>query len=299
MAIMCTALTMQAQSGIIKTRQANRQDAKMLTMEETILSRSLAPQNLMCRWNGNEELLMFKEDKWVRYDINTEATQPYKPLKDRPFAYSKGNSLYLLDKDSTSIPVAISEDRNISYGQVVSRNEFGISSGIFPSPDSTKVAFYRKDESSVSSFPLLDITTRTGSLKEIRYPMAGMDSEKVSLGVYDIATGRTIYVKADDFTDERYLTNVTWSPDSRTIFIQVLDRSQKHMRLNMYDAADGSFIRTILTEDSEKYTEPLDPLYFVKENENMFIYRTASRDGYRNLYLCDTEGRCRRLTCPG
>jgi len=296
MCAICTGLGMQAQSGIIKTRQANNPGGRMLTMQETILSRSLAPEDLRCRWDDEDHLAIFRDGKWQKYNVETGATEPYKPSKSRPFAFSKERSLYLLDKDSTTVPVAVSEDRNIIYGQTVSRNEFGISGGIFTSPDSSKVAFYRKDESLVSSFPLLDITTRTGSLKEIKYPMAGMASEKISLGVYDIATKSTIYIKVDDFGDDRYLTNITWSPDSRHIFIQVLDRSQKHMRLNMYNAADGAYIKTILTEDSDRYTEPLDPLYFIRDSD-IFLYRTATRDGYRNLYLCDTDGRVRRLTC--
>ena len=79
------------------------------------------------------------------------------------------------------------------------------------------------------------------------------------------------------------------------IYIQVLDRSQKHLKLNAYSAQTGDFIKTILTEDNEKYVEPFDPLYFIKD-QNFFIYRTANRDGYRNLYLCDNDGNIRRLT---
>ena len=49
------------------------------------------------------------------------------------------------------------------------------------------------------------------------------------------------------------------------------------------------------TEHSDKYVEPLDPLYFTGENYH-FVYRTANRDGYRQLYLCDTLGTVRRIT---
>ena len=297
MSTMCIGIALQAQSGIIQTREANDPDGKILTMEETILSKELAPKDLRCRWIGDRQLAMFKDNKWIRYDIETEDTEPLVPGKTRPFAFCKGNSLYLMDKDSVEVPVAVSEDRNISFGQTVSRNEFNISGGIFMSPDRSKVAFYRKDESLVSTFPLLDITTRTGTLKEIKYPMAGMDSERISLGIYDIADGSTTYMKVDDFGDDRYLTNIAWTPDCRHILIQVLDRSQKHLRLNMYSTADGSLVRTILTEDSEKYVEPQDPVYFIKGQNDMFIYRTASRHGFRNLYLCDTQGNIRRLTC--
>ena len=298
MCAICAGMTLQAQNNTIKTRNANNPDGKILTMDETILSSALAPENLRCRWVDEKNIAMFKDGKWQKYNIETQEYSKFKTAITNPFAYHKGKDLYLFSsKDTTSIPIAISEDSNITYGREVSRNEFGISGGIFVSPDSSKVAFYRKDESKVTSFPLLDITTRTGSLKEIKYPMAGMDSEKIDLGIYDIASGSTIYVKVNDFDEDRYLTNITWSPDGSKIFISVLDRSQKHMRLNMYEAADGSFIKTILTEDNDKYTEPLDPLYFIKGQNEIFIYRTASRDGFRNLYLCNTDGVCRRLTC--
>ena len=297
MGTMCIGLALQAQSGIIQTREANPSEGKILTMEETILSRDLAPEDLRCRWADNSHLTMFKDGKWVNYDINTEETSAYAPGTERPFAFSKERSLYLMDKDSTIVPIAISEDKNITYGETVSRNEFGIKGGIFMSPDKSKIAFYRKDESLVTSFPLLDITTRTGSLKDIKYPMAGMDSERISLGVYDIASKETVYLAVDDFGADRYLTNITWSPDCSKILIQVLDRSQKHMRFNVYNAVDGSFIKTLFAEDSDKYVEPQNPVYFVKGQQDIFIYRTAARDGYRNLYLCDMEGNVRRMTC--
>ena len=45
-----------------------------------------------------------------------------------------------------------------------------------------------------------------------------------------------------------------------------------------------------------RYVEPVDPLYFIKGSADLFLYRTANRDGYRNLYLCDDQGNIRRLT---
>ena len=296
MCAMCLATIVQAQSNVHSTRAANAPEGKILTMEETILSRELAPKDLRCRWIDDSHIGIFQDGKWMSLDTETWKTSEYSSKKPRPYAFTRKHSLMLMPKDGEAVAIAESEDSDISFGQSVSRNEFGIGGGIFMSPDSTKVAFYRKDESLVTGFPLLDITTRTGSLKEIKYPMAGMDSERVSLGIYDIASGSTIYVKADDFGDDRYLTNITWSPDGGRIFISVLDRSQKHMKLNMYDATDGSFIKTILKEDNKKYVEPLDPLYFIKNAGDMFLYRTANRDGFRNLYLCDTDGNIRRLT---
>ncbi len=294
---LCLGLALSAQPGIISTRPANSQDGKTLTMEETILSRELSPANIWASWEDSENILMHKDGKWQKYDINTGNYADFAGIR-RPSieALTKDRSLYLVYADGTEKLIAQSENKNITYGEFVSRNEFGISDGIFWSPDSTKVAFYRKDESAVTSFPLLDITTRTGSLKEIKYPMAGMDSENVQLGIYDLASGKTIYVQADDFGHDRYLTNISWAPDERVIYILVLDRSQKHLRLNAYCSDTGEYIKTILTEDSDKYVEPVDPLHFVAGYNDIFIYRTANRDGFRNLYLCDNAGNIRRLT---
>ena len=295
--IVCLGSVLSAQPGTIGIRPANSQDGKILTMEETILSRDLAPANLSARWMDSDEILMHKDGKWQNWNITTGEYHDYKGSFTRNLqVVSKNQSLYLIDKEGNEKVIAESNCGNITYGDIVSRNEFGISGGVFWSPDSTMVAFYRKDESKVTSFPLLDITTRTGSLKEIKYPMAGMDSENVQLGIYDLATGNTVYAKADDFGYDTYLTNITWSPDSKKIYIIVLDRSQKHLKLNAYCPETGGLINTILTEDNEKYVEPVDPLYFVKGNNEIFLYRTANIDGYRNLYLCDNSGSIRRLT---
>ena len=293
---LCLGLTLSAQTGIVSTRDANPQNGKILTMEETILSRELSPANIHTMWDDDGTLLLYKDGKFQAYDIAAGTYSDYTGKNKLSMqAVSKNGSLYVIYANGAERLVAERENDQITYGEYVSRNEFGIDGGTFWAPNNRKVAFYRKDESKVTSFPLLDITTRTGSLKEIKYPMAGMDSENVQLGIFDVVTGETVYAAVDDFGYDRYLTNITWSPDGDMIYIQVLDRSQKHLKLNAYSAQTGDFIKTILTEDNEKYVEPFDPLYFIKD-QNFFIYRTANRDGYRNLYLCDNDGNIRRLT---
>ena len=279
-----------AQPRVIGTHPAH--DGKLLTMEETITSRSVYPENPYYSWVNDNEYRYLDGRRWAtaRIDENLEL-----PVETGWTAFNEGNSLYVTDYKDT-LAVAVSNDREIVYGQSVSRNEFGISGGVFWAPDGRKLAFYRKDESRVTDFPLLDIRTRTGELRQLKYPMNGMDSEIVGLGIYDLDKGSTIYIQADDFTPERFLTNIAWSPDGKSVYVQVLDRTQHHMRLNQYCAATGRFVRTLLTEDNEEWIEPLDPVYFLKGRGDLMIYRTDNRDGYRNLYLVDTLGTIRRLT---
>ena len=268
-----------AQNSVIDTREAH--SGKDLTMEEAIykgVGYSRAPR------------LFLQAD-------GTVADKPQAPAAtERYTLFQERGSLYARDNArEESFVIAPSDGPNLVFGETVSRNEFGINAGWYMSPDSSKVAFYRKDQNKVTWFPLLDIQTRTGELKQIKYPMNGMDSEEVAVGVYDFATGNTAYLQVSDFTTERYITNISWSPDSRYVFAQVLDRSQHHMKLNQYRACDGAYVRTLLTEDNEAWIEPLDPIWFLKGRTDLFLYRTDNRDGYRNLYLVDTLGTLRRL----
>lgn len=270
---------------------ANPDGRRLLTMEDAILNRKLVPKNYTVEWNAEnpKEYFTTDGDKRLAVDIRSGRTREAAAPKDsipattKPHAELRGNNIVWISADGTEREVTAFDNPDMVCGQSVSRNEFGISGGLFPSPDNSRLAFYVKDQSRVGVFPLLDITTRTGTLVELKYPMNGMESERISVGVYDTATGNTVTLDIDDFDEERYITNLTWSPDSRRIYAQVLDRAQKNMHLNCYDAVSGEFMETLLTEHNDRFVEPQYPLYFIGNDK--FIYTTDNRDGYRNLYL--------------
>lgn len=300
-----------AQTGILDIHPAGDPAGKILTMEEAIYRGVGSARSAGARWDGDDAFRFTRNGQFLRQEIKKGKLTPAQPqdpaqaltapAPQRPVvgnatsAFSRDGSLYIR-QGGRDVAIAVSEGPGIVYGESVSRNEMGIGEGYYWSPTRNKLAFYRKDESRVTLFPLLDITTRTGTLREIRYPMNGMASEHITLGVYDLVRAQTVYMQVTDFDEERYLTNITWSPDERYIYIQVVDRAQHHMHLNQYDAATGAFIRTLLTEENEQWIEPLDHLYFIEGRNDLFLYRTDNRDGYRNLYLADTLGTIRRLT---
>ena len=249
-------------AGILATHPEGNPNARLLTVAESVGQgeRSVYPEQVPLFWTADSQLT--KE----------------RPKRERP---------------QWKLPTP--EGPGIVYGQSVSRNEFGISGGVFPAPDGKRLAVYRKDESAVTQYPLFNITTRTGEAMLIRYPMAGMASEHVSVCVTDLEGKILSTLQVEDLDDERYLAGVTWSPDSKYIFVQVINRAQNWMNLNMYRADDGRYVRTILSESNDAWVEPLDPLYFLQGRYD-FIYRTDNRDGYRSLYLCDTLCRITRIT---
>ena len=282
---------------------AQADNRKLLTMEDAILNQELTPKNYDIRFSKKNPAIYehANGDVIEQYDILSGELVSSKPIligMPNPFrnkASVKENNVVWHDAEGKEYKVTDFADKNIVCGQAVSRHEFGISGGLFPSPDKAFVAFYQKDETKVTTFPLLDITTRTGSLVEIKYPMNGMASEVVKVGVYDVAAQSVVYLDVTDFDEERYLTNLTWSPDSKVIYVQVLNRAQKEMHLNAYCAKSGAFLKTILTEQNNRWVEPQNPLHFI--DNDRFIYTTDNRDGYKNLYLHTlSKGVTERLT---
>lgn len=202
-------------------------------------------------------------------------------------AFTKGNNLFVSENGKT-IAVTNDSDKGIVNGQTVHRNEFGINGGIFWSPVGNLLAFYRMDETMVTQYPLVNIDTRIATVDYIRYPMAGMASHHVTVGIFNPVNQQVVFLKTGE-PAEQYLTNITWSPDEKYIFIAVLNRDQNHMWLNKYDATTGDFVKTLFEETDNEYVEPLHGLYFLKTKPSQFIWQSR-RDGFNHLYLYDTEG---------
>ena len=209
--------------------------------------------------------------------------------KSRRTAYTKNNNLYIT---SNQKEIAVTgEPTHMVCGQSISRNEYGISKGTFWSPDGGKLAYYIKNESNVTDYPLVDFTTTPASTRTIKYPMAGGKSEIVHVGVYDVATSQTVRLKMGRLpeNDQYYMTNLTWAPDGKTIYVAWLNRATTDMRFVSFDAATGIEVATLFTEHDDRWVEPLFPAYFIPNAPGQFLW-ISQRDGFNNLYLYDTKG---------
>lgn len=218
---------------------------------------------------------------------NTDVANPDQSPNEKDIAYSKDNNVYIA-KGNSQIQVTTDGSYSLSYGTSVHRDEFGITKGTFWSPKGNALAFYRMDQSDVTDYPIIDWTTYPAQNKNIKYPMAGNKSHYVTVGVYSQMNKGIVYLKTEGPKDQ-YLTNIAWSPDEKFIYVAVLNREQNHMKLNEYNAETGDFVRTLFEEKDEKYVEPLNPMAFVKNNPNQFVWQSR-RDGFNHLYLYDIKG---------
>ncbi len=224
----------------------------------------------------------------VMHNLPQEAENIEVAPKTGYLAFTIQNNLFI-SNGGQILTVTDDSDKGIVNGQSVHRNEFGIEKGIFWSPEGSKLAFYHMDETMVTEYPLVDITARVAEANNIRYPMAGMTSHQVNVGVYDVNTGKTIFLKTGE-PKEQYLTNIAWSPDQSSIYIAVINRDQNHMKLNQYNAITGEYIKTLFEEKNDRYVEPQNPIVFLPKKPDHFIWQ-SQRDGFNHLYLYNVSGK--------
>ena len=261
-------------------------------------------QSIVAVGNGKSFMLIdFKTHQIVWQDSLSGQQANDWNAKSKATAFVEDHQLYVLDAEGNKRQLSTDGSREIVYGQSVHRDEFGISKGTFWSPDGQRLAFYRMDQSMVTDYPQVNISSRVAELEPDKYPMAGMTSHVVTVGVYDLKTDKTVYLntpvaKDDDKEVPVYFTNISWSPDSKFLFMQELNRDQNDCRLVCYEAATGRRLYQLCRETHAKYVEPMHPIQFLPWDKNEFILQ-SQKDGYNHLYLYSIKGECIKQLTSG
>lgn len=180
-------------------------------------------------------------------------------------------------------------------GSYVYLEEFSVSQPVWWSPDGTKLAWMRYDETKVQDYFLqLDQTKTLSTVLTQAYPHPGTDNPVADLMVHDIATGvtRTMDVRGGKlFTNDvigHYVWTGEWTKDSAEILIRRADRLQKNQDLAACAPATGK-CRSIVRESRPQTWASTSAPYFLDDGQR-FIW-VSERTNYRNLYLYDLTGR--------
>ena len=251
-------------------------------------------------WQSENAFLFVNGSKQMSYDfltskittLNTwnENAENIDVATNKNVAYTVKGNLFVQKSGENKIAWQSKEDGyNTVVGESVHRQEFGISKGTFWSPNGNRLAFYRMEQGMVSDYPLADYRLRTAKGHTIKYPMAGEKSHHVTVGIWDAKKNKVKFLETGE-PAEQYLTNLTWSPDEKYLYIQVLNRDQNYVKLNCYDVKSGKLVKMLLEEKNDKFVEPLHELSFLPKNPSQFIYQTQ-KNGFNHLYIYDTDGK--------
>ncbi len=238
-----------------------------------------------------------RKELTARYNLKGEEKNHAISPTGEQLAFTIKNNLYIQPAGGTPLAITADEEPGIVNGQAVHQREFGIVKGIFWSPSGKQLAFYRMDERMVTDYPLVNVNARCARATPVKYPMAGMKSHEVTVGVYQMETGETTWLKTGT-PKEKYLTNIAWSPDEKSIYIAELNRGQNECQLVKYNVKNGKRSDVLFTETHPKYVEPQHPVQFLPGDSTQFIWQSR-RDGYNHLYLYNTKGKLVRQLTQG
>lgn len=295
-----------AKGDTVMAAQPGKKESVLFTLEQLNTALDAAGRDTIASLpaftvpDKNESVLLFtSKGHRIHYDLNTnKVTATYKlergwsnydlASKSGWLAFTSGNNIEILSATGEKRAVTEETAEGIVCGQAVHQREFGIDKGLFWSPEGNALAFYRMDESMVTDYPIVDIDRRYAVAEPFKYPMAGMNSHEVTIGVYHIQTGKTVWLQTG-LPKEKYLTNIGWSPDGKSVYIAELNREQNECQLVSYNAETGQRESLLFEEKNDRYVEPQSPVLFLPEATDRFIWQ-SQRDGYNHLYIYNTKG---------
>jgi len=169
-------------------------------------------------------------------------------------------------------------------------------------PDSRALAYLQLDQSRVPTFPIVDFLPVKNEVEWQRYPTAGAPNSKVRVGVVGLERDGSAgpeRLSSFDPDDVYVAPQLAWTPDSRHVAFQHLNRAQDALELRLLPVPESPHAplgppRAVLTERSKSWINLLGAPRFLKDGRR-FLW-TSERSGFAHVYVCDLAGDCRAVT---
>lgn len=171
----------------------------------------------------------------------------------------------------------------------VNEEEFGIRKAYEWSPDGRYIAYWQFDATAVRDFYLINNTdTLYPAVTPVPYPKAGTANAAVRIGIVAAGGGPTRWLSLSDDPSNHYVARIAWSPDSRELFLQHLDRPQQTLDLLAADAATGK-IRHVLRERADTWVDMVEDFDWLDDAGREFLW-VSERGGWRHAYRASRNG---------
>ena len=164
------------------------------------------------------------------------------------------------------------------------------------SPDGSRLAYYRFDESKVPDYYIaLNQTALHTTLDVEAFPQPGVPNPVVDLFVYDVAKKSTTRIDVrdgepfDNAAVGHYVYRVGWTPDSRSLTFNRTNRKQNILEFAACDPASGKCRAVVRDEWPASWVANNPEMKYLADGRR-FIWE-SERNGFRNYYLYDLNGK--------
>lgn len=217
-------------------------------------------------------------------------------------AYTKSKDLYIVNINSNK-HIRITSDGSdvifngwaswIYYEEILGRRSRYKS--FWWSPDSKNLAFFRFDNSKMPKFTITNSKGVHGKVEVTSYPKPGDPPPKVTIGTYHLENKKTIWAAKSSLKNPYYAKPV-WTPDSRTFFLQEINRGQDHLSLFSVNINSGAK-KKIYEEKQKSWIDFYDDIYFLKKNRGFLILSDV--DGWSHIYYYRMDGKLKKRLTKG
>ena len=242
----------------------------------------------------DNDLIIQKADGTIEQLTSDQAEEknPRLSADKSRIAYTKDNDLYVFDLNNRE-EKRLTHDGSESiyngwaswvyYEEILGRSSRF--AAFWWSPDSKKIAFLHFDDHPVPTFPLFRSEGQHGNLEIARYPKAGDSNPLVQFAVADVNTGKIVWIEEDRNKDQ-YSALPFWTPDSKYLLIQEMNRGQDTLHIARTDPTDGR--RKVIYEETHRtWVEFFEEMHFIGNDDFIIL---SDREGWHNLYRYDLDG---------
>lgn len=211
-------------------------------------------------------------------------------------SFVRDRQLWVGDVGAQARPITPKEGKDVRWGEAefVAQEEMARLTGYWWSPDDSRIAVERFDESMVGIVTRAAIGATGTKVFDQRYPVAGSENADVELYVMDPDGKNRVKVNLADFqhpsvyTDgdptDFYLARVDWAPDGSALYVQRQNREQTVLDMLRVDPATGD-VAPVFTERAAvaDYWVNLGDDYKLLDDGSLLWW--SERDGFGHLYL--------------
>lgn len=174
--------------------------------------------------------------------------------------------------------------------------EFDCRDGFRWSPDGRNIAYWQIDASKIKNYLMLNTTDSTYSFTvPVEYPVAGEDPSSAKIGVVDVATAQTKWMKVPGDPIQHYIPRMDWTNNPNELILLQLNRAQNEEQIFIANVSNAT-THVLYRETDKAWVDVRDADGWDWIDHNKKFLWLSEKDGWNHIYTVDRDGKEQLIT---